>query len=73
MSLGAAKNKRELAEIMCVSAREAFDEGEFDDAFEKYQRALKIDPDLIAARISVGRLWLEFGEYDRAYEERRRR
>ncbi|MBQ2555535.1 MAG: hypothetical protein II561_03185, partial [Thermoguttaceae bacterium] len=60
ISLDASKNRRGLAETMCASAKEAFEEGDFDDAFETYQRALKLEPGSVDARLGVGRIWLEF-------------
>ena len=53
--LDSVKSKRELAEAFCATGDEAANDGDFDDAFDKYQRALKLDPNSARARVGLGR------------------
>lgn len=69
VSLDATNNKLGLSETMCESARGAFDDGDLDEAFDQYQQALKLAPDSVDARVGLGKVWLEYGEYERAYDE----
>ena len=69
VSVGSDKNRSELAETLCAAANEAFLDGEFEDAFDKFQRAVRLDPKHCEARVGLGKIWLEFEEYERAYEE----
>ena len=60
------KTKGRLAETFCASGSSALLEGDFDEAFDNFQRALKLDDRMIDARVGLGKVWLEFEEYERA-------
>lgn len=69
LSLDGAQNRRELAETFCASGAEALAEGDFDEAFDAYKRAAKLDPNSPKPRIGVGQVWLSYERYDLALEE----
>lgn len=69
VSLGADGNRRGLAETFAAAGRDALEDGDFEEAFDAFQQALGYNSQHIAARIGLGKIWLEFEEFERAFEE----
>ncbi|MFC3023441.1 lipopolysaccharide assembly protein LapB [Vibrio zhugei] len=65
---GRTKMKRSIAHFWCEIAMQEKADGNHDKAVQLFKRALQVDPECVRATMSLGKLYLEYEEYQRTAE-----